>query len=94
MVPLGFRDVGWWGNPGLGQSLRATNRRSQDVSRMLLLVLVSVQPRNHRGVFEGRIPWPRKLSVPTMPATTDSKKERQRNRHLCLDPVHSSPTSV
>lgn len=26
---------------------------------------------------EGSIPWPRKLSVPAIPATTDSKQEMQ-----------------
>lgn len=44
---------------------------------MLLLVHVSVQPRNRRVVLEGSIPWPRKLSVPTMPAPTDIKKDRR-----------------
>jgi hypothetical protein len=73
---------------------------------MMMLVHVSVQPRNSRAVLKGSIPWPWKLSVPTMPASKDSKKERQTEKqipvfglstlrsHLCVILEVSAPLEV
>lgn len=41
----------------------------------MLLLVHAVQPRNHRAVHEGSIPWPRKMSFPTMPATLTARRK-------------------
>lgn len=43
-----------------------------------------LRPRDCRAVREGDPPRPGKLSVPTLPASADNKKEGWGSRYLCL----------